>query len=484
MWLPHRNAIIRHSCLHSPVKYDDDKNVVCRKTPPPGPHDVYYMCLKTPCYVDTRQPKYNPLTYITIDPFDNYEALHNTKSKETTRGIQEKEPGRIMVTPEEKWWNEERDNDHETDTATTSGDMETGTLAWMWDGFSVDDYDLKPRPITVTPKAVESKPRVTVPEPFQMTLREMEKRRKPRQAWEEVSVEPQTTPPPPPRFKASPIPRSTRFCRYDKMVQECERQRQIVREKRKAFLQAMQCPFGVGDAKPTKRPPAASAEEKPTFRPAINPTVPDFTKLHHTFEDRLKHVRQQRQPTVPQPFSFQASALGDHQQTTCRTVKEPVKTTKWQDATKRSADQWTKATARSPRNTKSALLREGAVRKKLTSEAAKRMEYENQTSDTRAKLQKEVGLWITAQKCYSSANEKRREYYRRELQARSAEYRAELAEMKERVSRRPLMLQSLHDPATQDHSSCVILEHLVLEDFLRWNQAQTGDQSHQLQIES
>ncbi|XP_041949755.1 protein FAM161A-like [Alosa sapidissima] len=468
MWLPHRNASIRHNCLHSPVKYDNDKNVVCREMPPPGPHDVYYMTLKTPCYVDIRQPKYNPLAYITIDPFDNYEALQDTKSKETTRGFQEKGPGRIMVLSEEKWWNDEKDKDNEADTVSTSGDMETGTLAWMWEGFSVDDYNPKPRPMTVIPKAVESKPRVTVPEPFQMTLREAEKRRKSRRAWEEVRVEPQK----PPQFKANPIPRSARVCLYDKMVQGCERQRQIVHEKRMAFLKAMQCSFSVGDAKSTKRAPAVSTE-KPTFRPAINPTVPDFTKLHHTFEDRLKHVRQKRPPTVPQPFSFQASALGDHQQTTNSMVKEPLKTTKWQDDTKRSVDQCTKARARSPRHTKAALLREGAVRKKLTSEAAKQMEYENQKSDTRTRLQKEVGLWITAQKCYTSANEKRKQYYRRELQARSAEYRAELAEMKERVNRRPLMLQSLYDPAMQDHNSCLILEHKVLDDFLRWNQAQT-----------
>lgn len=51
-------------------------------------------------------------------------------------------------------------------------------------------------------------------------------------------------------------------------------------------------------------------------------------------------------------------------------------------------------------------------RKKLTTEAAKQMEYVNQKSDIRAKLQKEVGLWISAQKCLSSVNEQRKQYYR------------------------------------------------------------------------
>lgn len=274
-------------------------------------------------------------------------------------GIQENLSRRNMVTPEENWWSDERHKDHEVDT--TSGDIETGTMAWMWDGFSVDDYTSKSEPETVIPKAIESKPRVTVPKPFQMTLREEERRRRPRQAWEEVRVEPQK----PPVFKASPIPRTTRLCRYDKMVQECEKQRQILHEKRRKFLLAMQCPFGFGDGELTSpqksiKRTAVSAEEKPTFKPVINPNVPDFSKLHHTFDNRLKQVRQKRQPTVPQPFSFQASEDGARQQTTACKPTEPLKTVKCLSDTRKSGD--TKATARPPRHTKAAMLREEAVR--------------------------------------------------------------------------------------------------------------------------
>lgn len=267
-----------------------------------------------------------------------------------------------MVTPEEKWWNDKGDKYHEVDS-TTSEDIETGDMAWMWDGFCVDDYTPKPEPKTVVPRAVESKPKVTVPEPFRMTLREEERKRKPRQAWEEVRVEPQK----PPLFKASPIPRTTRLCLYDKMMQECEKQRQILLQKRRKFLLAMQCPFDFGEGKltspqKTTKRAAVSAEVKPTFKPVINPNVPDFSKLHHTFENRLKHVRQKRQSTVPQPFSFQASEDREQQQqtTTCL-AKEPVKTVKCKSDTRKSGGTKT-TTATTPRHTKAALLREVTVR--------------------------------------------------------------------------------------------------------------------------
>src|SRR4029434_9058739 len=96
-------------------------------------------------------------------------------------------------------WSDENGEDRAVDTQTTDGDIKTDTLAWMWEHFIVDDYSPKPNYKTLIPKAVESKPRVTVPEPFQMTLREEERRLKPRQASMVVSVEPQK----PPQFKAN-----------------------------------------------------------------------------------------------------------------------------------------------------------------------------------------------------------------------------------------------------------------------------------------
>ncbi|XP_042564429.1 protein FAM161A-like [Clupea harengus] len=273
----------------------------------------------------------------------------------------------------------------------------------MWENFIVDDYSPKPNYKTLIPKAVESKPRVTVPEPFQMTLREEERRLKPRQASMVVSVEPQK----PPQFKANPIPLKSRLCVYQKSLQECEKQREIRHDKRKKFLLALQRPFSAGDAKPAEEKFIEPTTEKSTFRPLINTKVPDSPKLHHMFEDRLKNIRQKRQPTVPQPFSFQVS-----DQVTS-TTKRPLKSIKWQGDSKKSVS--IKAKAGPPRPTKSALLREETVR--------------------------------------------------REMRAHCAEYQVQLAEMMERVQQRPLMLQSLDNPATQEQNF-LMLEYLVIHDVL------------------
>ncbi|KAL2094814.1 hypothetical protein ACEWY4_009533 [Coilia grayii] len=436
MWLPHRNAVIRHNCLHSPI--GENKRRANRTIPPLGPHNEYCQCLKCPCYVDCPKPPYSQLRYITIESIDNHETSQETKS-DTTKGNQEKVAGRTEDSSGERWGRDGKDKDPETDTVATDGDLQTSSdMAWMWDRFSVDDYCPKPEHKTVTPKA--AKPRATVVKPFQMTLREEQRRQKPQQAWEKVTVEPEK----PPKFKANPVPASSRSRVYDRMVLKGERQRKILHEERKKYLQAIQCPFSrqggktVASEKSTKRM-AHSEEEEPTFRPAINHSVPNFTLLHHSFEEKLKTVRQKRQTTIPQPFSFEASVSGQK----ITIVKEPPKSMK-SHGEPQASPHTKPMTARSAKPTKAAMLREEAVRKRLASEAARREVDEKHKSDKRTMLQKEIGMWVAAHNWYSSANEKRSQYYRREMRARSAEYHAQLAEMMDRVNRRPLMLNSLY----------------------------------------
>lgn len=202
-----------------------------------------------------------------------------------------------------------------------------GPPAWMWEGFSVENYTprlvrprqrgsrtvRRPRPgepgqdthifITVP------RPKVTVPKPFKMTLRESEAR-------PDVSSEP------PGASNFRPVPRSTHLLQYSQMVEEHER-RSALHEKRKELLLTTQCPFSFrasqneeAGGKPWDVDPGEDGimpprgrwqqmqERKYTFQPSINRTVPDFRRLQSAFEKHLQQVRRAMRTTQPQPFSF------------------------------------------------------------------------------------------------------------------------------------------------------------------------------------
>ncbi|XP_064879593.1 protein FAM161A-like [Oncorhynchus nerka] len=366
--------------------------------------------------------------------------------------------------------NEKGHKESATSVTCENEDMDegfTGTLlpardapSWMWEGFSIDDYNPKPQPQgpqpkIITPKLKEDKrclPKVTVPQPFKMTLREEsegQKQRQLRKAWEETANKPTATLP---RFKANPVPKSNQLPLYDKIVEECERQRKVLYEKRRDLMLVMQQPFNLGSKvahgsakrmavaegdgdgtaakegdegpKPessvpvrsykdilkrcaqlaTRHPPPTRVEKKLTFQPVINRTIPDFGRLHHRFEDRLRSVRQGMHSTVPQPFSFQVNAGGDQtvstsQETQKHGKKDPCPLVKWELA---------RILASSQRLTKSALLREEAAKKRLVTRE-KRLRAEQQKSVAGCSLQKEVAKWLNAQKQRSTARAQRQQ---------------------------------------------------------------------------
>uniref|UniRef100_A0A8C7JPP7 Protein FAM161A n=1 Tax=Oncorhynchus kisutch TaxID=8019 RepID=A0A8C7JPP7_ONCKI len=416
----------------------------------------------------------------------------------------------------------------------------TGTLlpardapSWMWEGFSIDDYNPKPQPQgpqpkIITPKLKEDKrclPKVTVPQPFKMTLRE-ESEGQLRKAWEETANKPTATLP---RFKANPVPKSNQLPLYDKIVEECERQRKVLYEKRRDLMLAMQQPFNLGSKvahgsakrmavaegdgdgtaakegdegpKPessvpvrsykdilkrcaqlaTRHPPPMRVEKKLTFQPVINRTIPDFGRLHHRFEDRLRSVRQGMHSTVPQPFSFQVNAGGDQTVSTSKETqkhgkKDPCPVVKWELA---------RILASSQRLTKSALLREEAAKKRLVTRE-KRLRAEQQKSEAGCSLQKKVAKWLNAQKQRSTARAQRQQQnYRKEMKVRSAEYQSELADMMERVNSRPLLLQRHWQTRREaDKRFSLILERAGLDEALLWSKAMLQEQGQRLQLEA
>lgn len=128
----------------------------------------------------------------------------------------------------------------------------------MWDGFSVEDYisrakhrvSSSPAFRTIRRKQKAWSPKVTVPKPFQMTIREARKREQniksksqvemenhllKKQLEEEAECQKQ--------FRANPVPAAVFLPLYHEIVQRNEERRRSVKERSKVKLLASQKPF-------------------------------------------------------------------------------------------------------------------------------------------------------------------------------------------------------------------------------------------------
>ncbi|NWR69386.1 F161A protein, partial [Centropus unirufus] len=128
----------------------------------------------------------------------------------------------------------------------------------MWDGFSVEDYvthtkhSLPSSPAfrTIQKKQKAWSPKVTVPKPFQMTLREAKKKEQniksksqmemennllKKQLEEEAECQK--------KFRANPVPAAVFLPLYHEIVQRNEERRRSVKERSKLKLLASQKPF-------------------------------------------------------------------------------------------------------------------------------------------------------------------------------------------------------------------------------------------------
>ncbi|XP_071596404.1 protein FAM161A isoform X2 [Heliangelus exortis] len=152
-----------------------------------------------------------------------------------------------------------------TDRELEGNSSETGSSSFakqqiekMWDGFSVKDYifrikhSLPSSPVfRVTRKKQKAwSPKVTVPKPFQMTIREARKKEKnvksksqmemensllKKQLEEEAECQK--------KFRANPVPAAVFLPLYHEIVQRNEERRRSVKERSKLKLLASQKPF-------------------------------------------------------------------------------------------------------------------------------------------------------------------------------------------------------------------------------------------------
>ncbi|KAK1192411.1 F161A protein, partial [Pygoscelis papua] len=142
---------------------------------------------------------------------------------------------------------------------------ETGSSAFareqiekMWDGFSVEDYISRTKhslPSSPAFRMIRKKqkarsPRVTVPKPFQMTIREARKKEQNVKSKSQIEIENNLLKKQleeeaecQKKFRANPVPAAVFLPLYHEIVQRNEERRRSVKERSKLKLLASQKPF-------------------------------------------------------------------------------------------------------------------------------------------------------------------------------------------------------------------------------------------------
>ncbi|NWX87644.1 F161A protein, partial [Nothoprocta pentlandii] len=142
---------------------------------------------------------------------------------------------------------------------------ETGSSAFakqqiekMWDGFSVEDYVPRTKqslPSSPVPRAMGKQPKawspkVTVPKPFQMTIREARKKEQNVKSKSQLEMENnllkkrlEEEAECQKKFRANPVPASVFLPLYHEIVEQNEERRKSVKERSRLMLLASQKPF-------------------------------------------------------------------------------------------------------------------------------------------------------------------------------------------------------------------------------------------------
>ena len=117
-------------------------------------------------------------------------------------------------------------------------------------------------------------------------------------------------------FKARPPPKHKDDLSLADRLTEQEEYRKIRKKLRAAELLArsrlppsMEARENVTPAAKSRQKCRKSRENKPKFRPNINPEVPDFDALHWEFEKELRKRKKEKQPTVVEPFDLKTAHI-------------------------------------------------------------------------------------------------------------------------------------------------------------------------------
>ncbi|XP_063774558.1 protein FAM161A isoform X2 [Pseudophryne corroboree] len=155
------------------------------------------------------------------------------------------------------------DGEDDSDTQSTTSAREK--IVQMWNGFTVEDYIKntgfeKQRSKHKTNKSKEWSHRLTVPEPFEMTIRESKKKEINAKSKSEIEMENillkkrlEEEAECQKKFRANPVPAFVYLPLYQEIVERNEERRKFVKDRSKEILLASQKPFWFIDREERKK---------------------------------------------------------------------------------------------------------------------------------------------------------------------------------------------------------------------------------------
>ncbi|XP_033859704.3 protein FAM161A-like isoform X1 [Acipenser ruthenus] len=191
----------------------------------------------------------------------------------------------------------------------------------MWDGFSIGDYDSSEKcQLLRTPRIQKTKrkskdwsPKITVPEPFHMTVREAEKKKKNFKSRSDIEMETcllkkqlEELMESQKKFRANPVPSHVYLPLYEEIVERNEERRQFVKERTKELVLASQKPFSftereekrkerkkahVKDLAPKRKKTTFKAKPVPKY--LNDPTISDRLKEEELYRKIKMQMRSQ-----------------------------------------------------------------------------------------------------------------------------------------------------------------------------------------------
>ncbi|XP_069771569.1 protein FAM161B [Narcine bancroftii] len=192
-------------------------------------------------------------------------------------------------------------------------------------------------------------------------------------------------------------------------------------------------------------------EEKPKFKPRINPGIPDFTKLYNAFQRKAR--RETKETTKCVPFELQTSKLPSHQnRAKCKVVSKDshkkakthlIKSNSFSDIRSLSSHTLPISTTNAARKRQTAVRKSLEERDKQETEKVKWMErYKMNVQE----MSKTLSIRAKAMDPHQSLAETYKEIVKKYRQAdlkRKKEYNKELEEMKRRVCCRPYLFEQV-----------------------------------------
>ncbi|KAK3094026.1 hypothetical protein FSP39_023139 [Pinctada imbricata] len=464
----------------------------------------------------------------------------------------------------------------------------------MWENFSVDDYApssrrQRPSSATVTRgekerKKKEWRHRITIPKPFNMTLREASKEKKKTKAQieaeeklrqEMISEENECQK----KFKAQPVPAHVYLPLYDEISEKNEARRREVKQYSEELLRSQERPFNFAtrEVEKQKHKRAYSAPQErgktknefkarpvPTHifdktidnkiqeeeeyrkiriklraeellrksslpenmearerakelyskeksmkskkkgrsKTKINHEVPDYDELYRHFQKELLRRKQERESTVVQPFNLNTEKISSRKEKIIRDMErdeEVLKENRWpymnsRSTPRRSLGYLSSSLDALPSNsTKSADLRSSQTTSSKVTMKDKELEEIEQDRRRRIKDMKiRQQIKDRSEVDFNSSLDKYTTRKLREIReaerARMEEYEKELAEMKQRVDKRPLLVERQNQinakNAAAKKFSATLKSHGIDEDMIQshssraaslYNDSHTGD---------